>query len=115
FSAADLADLAARGIEPADAARQLHLYSKPPPAARLLRPCTPHDGIRCLDAAQATGYASRFDEQARTLAVAKFVPASGAASRMFRPLLAALADQSSKTRADFEAGAAAGDGDARAV
>lgn len=47
--------------------------------------------------------------------VAKFVPASGAASRMFRALLAMLADASVRTRGDCERLAATGHPDAKAV
>jgi len=115
FSQSDLRDLAARGISPETAAAQLGIYAVPPPPARLLRPCSPGDGIRRLAEEQARGYAFRYDELATSLAIAKFVPASGAASRMFRSLLAALADASLRTRRDFEARAASGDGDAKAV
>lgn len=115
FEPSDLADLDARGITPAEAAAQLRLYAEPPPAARLLRPCAPGDGIRRLSSEQAGGYANRYDEQSRSLTVAKFVPASGAASRMFRALQAALGQSSLRTRADFEARAAGGDADAKAI
>lgn len=115
FTPADLAWLGARGITPEVAARQLGLYASPPPPVRLLRPCAPGDGIRRLSADQAGGYSFRYDEQAPSLSVAKFVPASGAASRMFRVLLAALADRSLQTRRDFEERAASGNADAAAV
>ncbi|MFN2426027.1 MAG: DUF4301 family protein [Candidatus Binatia bacterium] len=115
FSSSDLSDLSARGISPEAAAEQLRIYEEPPPPARLLRPCAPGDGIRCLSEEQASGYAARYEEQARSLAVAKFVPASGAASRMFRALLAALADPAVRERADFDRRATHGDEDAKAV
>lgn len=115
FTPADLADLADRGISREAALEQLRLYAEPPPPAYLLRPCSPGDGIRRLTDEEAGGYASRYDELSRTLRIAKFVPASGAASRMFRALLAALAQPSLRTRADFERHAGAGDADAKAV
>jgi hypothetical protein len=115
FSPADLGDLASRGISPEAARAQLGLYASPPPPARLVRPCAPGDGIRRLSEEEARGYAFRYDELAGSLAIAKFVPASGAASRMFRALLAALGDASLRTRTDFEARAASGDADAKAV
>lgn len=115
FSSADLAELSSHGISEEAAAAQLRLYAEPPPPCRLLRPCAPGDGIRCLTEAEATGYASRYDEQARSLDVAKFVPASGAASRMFRALLAALGDPGLRTRADVEKQASDGSEDAGAV
>ena len=52
FTAADLATLAARGITPAEAARQLTLLANPPGYAELDRPCTPGDGIERLDEAR---------------------------------------------------------------
>jgi hypothetical protein len=113
FSADDLRDLAARGISVEAAEQQLGHYASPPAPACLVRPCAPGDGIRCLTSEQASGYAARYQEQARLLAISKFVPASGAASRMFRSLLSA--DAFLRTRADFEARAADGDGDAKAV
>lgn len=113
LSPSDLTDLQVRGISPEAAAAQLQLYAEPPPPARLLRPCAPGDGIRRLDDAQAGGYAHRYDEQARSLVVAKFVPASGAASRMFRALLAVVGDAALGTRADLEAARDVGSDDAK--
>ncbi len=115
LSPADLAELEARGITADAASAQLRLYAEPPPPARLLRPCAPADGIRCLDDGQAQGLASRYDEQAVSLAVTKFVPASGAASRMFRALLAVLGSAGTPGRDDLRASASAGNGDAKAV
>lgn len=91
---------------------QLRLYREPPPPARLLRACTVGDGIRRLSDEQVQYYASLYDEEVASLAVAKFVPASGAASRMFRSLLAVSADQRLRTRADLVARA---DADSKAV
>jgi hypothetical protein len=111
----DLAELSARGIPPSAADDQLRLYAEPPPPARLLRPCAPGDGIRCLSPEQASGYASRYDEQALSLEVTKFVPASGAASRMFRALLAVLGSAGRPGRGEIAAAASGGDGDAKDV
>lgn len=86
FSPEDLKDLAARGIRPAEAERQLALFKNPPAPANLVRPCTAGDGIlRLSDSDQ-----NRLEEAGRTLLnrgrVTKFVPASGAATRMFKDL-----------------------------
>jgi hypothetical protein len=115
LSTADLAELEAHGITPEAASRQLRLYAEPPPPARLVRACAPGDGIRVLGEDQAGGYAHRYDEHARSMRVAKFVPASGAASRMFKSLLAVLSQGRLRTRAEVEAAAAGGDADAKAV
>ena len=43
---ADREALAASGIEPEEARRQLEILRHPPAPVRLIRPCTPGDGIR---------------------------------------------------------------------
>lgn len=89
FSTSDLSQLAGHGISPAEAERQLQLLRHPPVRVRLDRPCVLGDGILALSD----------DEQQEMLAlgratvakgrVTKFVPASGAATRMFEALIAA--------------------------
>ena len=86
---ADLAQLAARGIEPAEAERQLALLARPATWATLDRPCTPGDGIERLDAARLDALLATHARAATEGRVSAFVPASGAATRMFRELLAA--------------------------
>ncbi|HYD56761.1 MAG TPA: DUF4301 family protein [Burkholderiales bacterium] len=115
FTEHDLADLAARGIALEAALDQLRLYETPPAPARLARMCTAGDGIRCLDDDAARAYAHSYDRAAPDLSVAKFVPASGAASRMFRALLATGASADIKTIDDLRDRAGAGSGDARAT
>jgi hypothetical protein len=86
----DLRQLAARGIGEAEARRQLALLASPPPAMRLLRPCTVGDGVQKLDAFRQAELERRGQDCLARLRAAKFVPASGAASRMFKDLLEAL-------------------------
>ncbi len=90
LDARDLAQLAARGISAADAAHQLGLLRRAPPSARLLRPCSLGDGIRTVDPHDPELRAA-FARAARTGRIGKFVPASGAATRMFASLLRARA------------------------
>ena len=91
FTTADQTQLERRGITAAEAARQIALLRQAPPATRLDRPCTVGDGIVQIDA----GAHSHLLDAARAAAdagrVTKFVPASGAATRMFKDLIAALA------------------------
>lgn len=115
FTAADLAQLAAAGIAEAEARRQLELLRHRPAPARLARPCRPGDGIERLSAArQAELYAlgARARAAGRLL---KFVPASGAATRMFRALAAVRARLPGDDLAALAARAEAGDADARDV
>ena len=88
FTSDDLARLARHGISPEEAFRQLEQLRQPPPALELDRPCTPGDGIERLDAAERARLAALHDEAASRGELCAFVPASGAASRMFRDLLA---------------------------
>jgi hypothetical protein len=85
----DLAQLAGRGIAPAEAERQLALLARPAGHAELVRPCTIGDGIERLGGARVDELLQRHAEAAARGRVSAFVPASGAATRMFRELLAA--------------------------
>lgn len=84
----DLAELAARGISEAEAERQLALLRHPPRALRLVRPATVGDGILRLDPERQAALADLGRAAALAGRISRFVPASGAASRMFASLLA---------------------------
>ncbi|HXU44636.1 MAG TPA: DUF4301 family protein, partial [Thermoanaerobaculia bacterium] len=62
------------------------------PFARVLRPCRPDDGIRRIAEGEIPELVERAEDAAARGRIAKFVPASGAASRMFQTLSADLAD-----------------------
>jgi hypothetical protein len=112
LSKADLDQLGERRIKPAEIERQLELYRNPPPSADLVRSCTTDDGIRVLSDAACERYAVEYDEACHSRSVVKFVPASGAASRMFRSLSAVLADENTATRRQLDDRARHGDDDA---
>jgi len=57
------------------------------PFTRLLRPCTPGDGIMLIPAEERSQLIHRFRLAVDEGRVTKFVPASGAATRMFKSLL----------------------------
>jgi hypothetical protein len=90
FSLKDLEQLQDRGITEPEARRQAALLASPPAPVRLSRPCVVGDGILRLDAAAQAAAEARGAELLRASKAAKFVPASGAATRMFKDLLAAL-------------------------
>lgn len=107
--------IAEHGLDVADVLRQLEVLRNRPPFTRLLRACTPGDGIRVLSAAERARFA---DAQAEATAAGRFlcfVPASGAASRMFRSLAAVLGEPGAASRTALEKRAATGDVDAREV
>lgn len=101
----DRVDLAARGIEAAEIERQLDLFRHPPPPARLLRGCALGDGIEQI--ADPALCREAFARARRRGRLGKFVPASGAASRMFQALLARRGEIA--TTDEFARRAAAGD------
>ncbi len=71
-----------------DIERQLERFEKGYRPRKLLRPATVGDGIRRLQEDEARRFAELYENSLSELDVCKFVPASGAASRMFRDLAA---------------------------
>jgi hypothetical protein len=91
FTPRDLEQMASMGLAPEEAARQVELFRHPPPHTRVLRPCRLGDGIRVISPAEQAPLLARFDAAVRRERIGRFVPASGAATRMFQDLLAFLA------------------------
>src|SRR5262249_26773083 len=89
FRTADLQQLAERGIPVAQADRQLALLPRPAGHVQLDRPCTPGDGIEQLSERRVDGLLEAHAAAAGVGRVSTFVPASGAATRMFGALSAA--------------------------
>lgn len=89
LSEADRIQIETHGLTTAEVSRQLRLLRHEPPPIRLDRPCTVGDGILRLPEERHTALQDRFHAAAAAGRCAKFVPASGAATRMFRSLLAA--------------------------
>lgn len=93
----DEQDLKTRGKSAEETERQLKMIARGFAPCAVRRAATIGDGITKVDEAEAQRLAARYDARlAKGLKVSKFVPASGAASRMFKPLhqyLAADADE----------------------
>ncbi|HBL26073.1 MAG TPA: DUF4301 domain-containing protein [Acidobacteria bacterium] len=100
FNAADLRQLAELGIDPEEAERQIRLFRHPPPFTRVLRPCTLGDGIRALPDDDHGRLLALHATAAREGRIGKLVPASGAASRMFKALLEDLHDRPAEPSAE---------------
>lgn len=115
FGDQDHQQLAAHGIAVEEAQRQLKVLRSPPPPANLDRPCTVGDGLERLEESQAQARIERFETAAAAGRVTKMVPASGAASRMFRSLLPYLEEPQKARRDELETRAEAGDSGARDV
>lgn len=108
----DLRHLTEMGIAAGEAERQLALFRDPPPPIHLLRPCRIGDGILRFDEAERLALAEVYAEAAAAGRVTKFVPASGAASRMFRLLTELRETGPEPERVALEAAAAAGNDEA---
>lgn len=63
---------------------QLDCFRKGAAGKRLARPCSLGDGVMAIKENEESGLIKRFEEAAHQGRVTKFVPASGAATRMFR-------------------------------
>jgi len=83
----DIEALRARGMQPEEVESQIERFRKGAPFLELVRPCTVGDGIVRLTADARERCLQVFEGRARGRRLVKFVPASGAASRMFRDLL----------------------------
>lgn len=80
----------ALGIKEEEIARQLENFCEGFPYLDIVSAATVGDGIMRLDESDAERYVSKYDEKRKRLSVVKFVPASGAATRMFKDLYAYL-------------------------
>jgi hypothetical protein len=87
FTELQKAQLRERGISESEANRQLALLAAPTAHVELVRPCRLEDGIETVPAERQEGLILLHDEAARQGRCSKFVPASGAATRMFQDVL----------------------------
>ncbi len=109
FDQRDLEQIRGRGMSPEDVHEQIQAFREGFPFARLERPCTPDDGIVVLGPDEAEHLARRYERVERNGRAMKFVPASGAATRMFKTLLS-VRNRFGEARADeVEAEAQKGD------
>ncbi len=115
FTAADRAQLAECGIPIAEAERQLAWLTTAPPATRLARPATVGDGVERIRDEEVPGLLARAEEAQARGRFLKFIPASGAASRMFRSFAVVAERFPDGDTAAVRAAAASGDNEAREV
>lgn len=86
FSEQDVRDLQEREISPAGLIDIIYRFTHQTDSVFLERPCIPGDGILTLSTTEALRYSDHFDLESRKRTIIKFVPASGAATRMFSHL-----------------------------
>jgi len=84
FTEGDVRMIREHGLSPEQVSRQLEIFSRGSFYHRLDRPATAGDGILVLPGDAGEKLFPLYAEQCREGRIMKFVPASGAASRMFR-------------------------------
>lgn len=89
LQSADKEQLRAVGIADSEVARQINLLVKNSRCLRVVRPCTPGDGVLCPTAEEQAACEAAAAELLTTRGLTHFVPASGAATRMFAELSSA--------------------------
>ncbi|MBE6250321.1 MAG: DUF4301 family protein [Bacteroidales bacterium] len=100
FTKEDIRQIEQRGSSVHTVEEQVERFKKGFPWMKIVAPATPERGILVLDQA-AVEAAGKYYESARINGKCKFVPASGAASRMFKDLFSGLdALKEGKTLAD---------------
>ena len=90
----ELENLSQRGIQPSEALRQLSFLKEGFRPLELTKPAKISEGIEKLSTEQAKHFADVFLEKNKYYTVEKFVPASGAATRMFKLLYQLLEEES---------------------
>lgn len=84
FTGKDREVMAMEGVSIDDVLSQIEIFKRGVPPMLLERPCTVHDGIVTIPETERQALIEAHDEAARQGHLIKFVPASGAASRMFK-------------------------------
>jgi len=90
FTKADIAQIEQRGSSVKTVQSQVERFAKGFPWLKIVAPATPERGIKVL-CEHCTGKAEDYADSAKVAGRCKFVPASGAASRMFKDIFAGLA------------------------
>jgi len=87
FTDQDRKAFAQRGVTESEIEGQISLFRNPPPPIALVRPCSPGDGVHQLPPDTHAALLRQHASAAGAGRMTRFVPASGAASRMFKDLL----------------------------
>ena len=86
FTNEDLLQIENHGLTPEAVECQLANFRRGFPFLNVVRAASPGDGVRMATDAEVAAAVARYDAATARLGVVKFVPASGAATRMFKEL-----------------------------
>lgn len=87
LTGSDIEQIRAHGLSVDAVEKQIAIFEKGALYAELDRPCTVGDGIKRLPDEELPEYIRIYEHAVHSREVVKFVPASGAATRMFKSLL----------------------------
>ena len=90
FTQKDLHQIEKRGIRIDDLNRQIKYFKSGFPPADIVMPATPGQGIIRMTDGDEKSYREVYQQNAPDFKIARFIPASGAATRMFKSLFGAL-------------------------
>ncbi len=108
FSEKDLRQINDHGLTLEAVQKHLGIFKMSPPYQTLLRPCTPGDGIKVVTEQEIQAFTEMYEVEALKHHCVKFVPASGAATRMFRTPLWFLGQEKEIMRDDIKSQAQTG-------
>ena len=86
FTPNDIAQIEARGLSLAEVERQIENFRNGFPSLPVVRAASIGDGIKRLDEEELKAAEALYEQARKSLKTVKFVPASGAATRMFKEL-----------------------------
>ena len=86
FSREDLQQIESHGLTQAQVEQQIENFRKGFPYLKIVRAASAGDGVQVLSEEEVASAVERYEKLSEELRVVKFVPASGAATRMFKEL-----------------------------
>ena len=86
FSEKQINEIEAHGLTVEQVEKQIEAFRQGFPSLEVVKAASPEDGITILSEEECDNAAKYYDAIADKLEVVKFVPASGAATRMFKEL-----------------------------
>jgi hypothetical protein len=101
FNEKDLLQFKNKGVHAEVIIAQIENFRSGFPFADLVRPATPGDGIEVLTDSEVDALVEHYDAHSGSCKIIKFVPASGAASRMFKALFEYLGEASGDHEEDL--------------
>jgi len=101
FTVQDQEQIRAQGISPEQIDRQIQYFIDGFPYLNVIKAATIGDGMIRVPDEQLPAYIRQYDEAAHERSIVKFVPASGAATRMFKSLFAGLDGKFDKATDEF--------------